>query len=84
MDPGSKGHNVPFTTNFFALHLALLSVGENMMPMGYWTVVSKDPFRFLISMGVGNYSMGLLQTYKEAALHFMPWSERRKSSVRVG
>ncbi len=83
MVPRSKGHNVPFTANFFPLHLALLTVGENMMPMGYWTVVSKDPFRFLISMGVGNHSLSLLQTHKEAALHFMPWSDREKV-VRAG
>ena len=50
----------PFAAKFFPLHLALLTVGENMMPMGYWTVVSKDPFRFLISMGVGNYSLEIM------------------------
>ena len=83
MNSGSTAHNVPFTANFFPLHLALLTVGENMMPMGYWTVVSKEPFRFLISMGVGNHSLSLLQKYKEAALHFMPWSERERV-VRAG
>jgi len=54
-----------------------------MTPMDYWTVVSKEPFRFLISMGVGNHSLGLLQKYKEAELHFMPWSEWEKV-VRAG
>ncbi|MFN2221792.1 MAG: flavin reductase [Candidatus Promineifilaceae bacterium] len=54
-----------------------------MMPMGYWTVVSKDPFRFLISMGVGNHSLSLLKKYQEAALHFMPWSDRHRV-VRAG
>jgi flavin reductase (DIM6/NTAB) family NADH-FMN oxidoreductase RutF len=73
----------PFAAKFFPLHLALLSVGDNMMPMGYWTVVSKDPFRFLISMGVGNHSLTLLKRYQEAALHFMPWSERQRV-VRAG
>jgi flavin reductase (DIM6/NTAB) family NADH-FMN oxidoreductase RutF len=48
------------------------------MPMGYWTVISKDPFRFLICMQVGNHSLTLLKKYKEAALHFMPWSERQR------
>ena len=75
--------NSPFSTQFFPLHLALLTVGENMMPMGYWTLISKDPFRFLISMGVGNHSLGLLKKYKEAALHFMPWSDRERV-VRAG
>lgn len=73
----------PFTSLFFPLHLALLTVGENMMPIGYWTVISKDPFRFLISMGVGNHSLLLLKKTKEAALHFMPWEERERV-VRAG
>lgn len=70
--------NAPFSTRFFPLHLALLSVGENIMPIGYWTVISKEPFRFLISMGVGNHSLILLKKYKEAALHFMPWGDRER------
>ena len=49
-----------------------------MMPLGYWTVVSKDPFRFLISMGVGNHTLKLLKEYQEAALHFMSWSDREQ------
>lgn len=73
----------PFAAKFFPLHLALLTVGENMMPLGYWTVVSKEPFRFLLSMGVGNYSLHLLKECQEAALHFMPWSERQRV-VRAG
>lgn len=73
----------PFAAMFFPLHLALLTVGDNMMPLGYWTVVSKDPFRFLISMGVGNYSLTLLEKHQEAALHFMPWSDRHRV-VRAG
>lgn len=75
--------NSPFEAKFFPLHLALLTVGDNMMPLGYWTVVSKEPFRFMISMGVGNYSLGLMKKYGEAGLHFMPWSQREKV-VRAG
>jgi flavin reductase (DIM6/NTAB) family NADH-FMN oxidoreductase RutF len=75
---GSNRETAPFTPTFFPLHVALLSVGENIMPIGYWTVISKNPFRFFISMGVGNHSLLLLKKYKEAALHFMPWSERHK------
>ena len=73
MLPGKGAQTAKFDTRFFPQHLLLLSVGENLMPMGYWTVVSKDPFRFLICMGVGNHSLLLLKKYKEAALHFMPW-----------
>jgi hypothetical protein len=65
-----------FNTRYFPLHLALLSVGENFHPIGNWTVISKDPFRFLLAEGVGNHSLVLLKKYKEAALHFFPWSER--------
>lgn len=75
--------NAPFTPAFFPVHLALLTVGENIMPIGFWTVISKDPFRFLISMGVGNHSLTLLKKFKEAALHFMPW-EARERVVRAG
>lgn len=83
MFPGPAIKTAPFDAHFFPQHLALLTVGENMMPMGYWTAISKDPFRFLICMGVGNYSLTLLKKYREAALHFMPWSERERV-VRAG
>jgi len=46
----------------------LITVVENMRPMGYWTVISNDPFRVLISTGVGKHSLGLLKMYKEAAV----------------
>ena len=67
-----------FNTKFFPQHIALLSTGENFMPMGYWTVISKDPFRFLICMQLGNYSLELIRRNKEAALHFFPWKHRQK------
>lgn len=83
MQSTSTSDNAPFSDKFFPLHLMLLTVGENMMPMGYWTVISKEPFRFLISMGVGNHTLLLLKKYGEAALHFMPWGERERV-VRAG
>lgn len=83
MHHNTASQTEPFAAKFFPLHLALLTVGENMMPLGYWTVVSKDPFRFLISMGVGNHSLKLLKETREAALHFMPWSDRQRV-VRAG
>ena len=70
--------SAPFNAKFFPQQVLLLSVGENMMPMGYWTVISKEPFRFLICMQLGNYSLELLREYREAALHFMPWSDRER------
>lgn len=79
----SSQATAPFKSAFFPLHLALLTVGENMMPIGYWTVISKKPFRILLSMGVGNHSLLLLKKHREAALHFMPWSERERV-VRAG
>ena len=83
MQPDAEPQNAPFDTRFFPQHVTLLTVGENMMPMGYWTVISKDPFRFLICMQLGNHSLILLKKYKEAALHFLPWSERQRV-VRAG
>ncbi len=65
-----------FNSRYFPLHLALVSVGDNFFPMGNWMVIGKDPFRFLLAMGVGNHSLTLLKKHKEAALHFFPWSER--------
>jgi flavin reductase (DIM6/NTAB) family NADH-FMN oxidoreductase RutF len=76
-------NTAPFNTKFFPQHVLLLSTGENMMPMGYWTVISKDPFRFLICMQLGNYSLGLLRKNREAALHFFPWKDRQRV-VRAG
>ena len=76
-------NTAPFNTKFFPQHILLLSTGENMMPMGYWTVISKDPFRFLVCMQLGNYSLDLLRKYKEAALHFFPWADRERV-VRAG
>ena len=70
--------SAPFDADFFPQQVLLLSVGENMMPMGYWTVISKEPFRFLICMQLGNYSLELLRQHREAALHFMPWSDRER------
>jgi flavin reductase (DIM6/NTAB) family NADH-FMN oxidoreductase RutF len=73
----------PFNARFFPQHVLLLTVQENMIPMGYWTVISKEPFRFLICMQLGNHSLELLRRYREAALHFMPW-EMRQQVVRAG
>lgn len=67
-----------FNTKFFPQHITLVSVGDNIMPMGYWTVISKEPFRFLICMQMGNYTFELIRKYHEAALHFFSWSEKEK------
>lgn len=70
--------SAPFDAQFFPQQVLLLSAGENMMPMGYWTVISKEPFRFLVCMQLGNYTLDLLRQHREAALHFMPWSDRER------
>ena len=70
--------SAPFNAKFFPQQVLLLSVGENMMPLGYWTVISKEPFRFLVCVQLGNYSLELLWEYQEAALHFMPWIDRER------
>jgi len=78
MPINSSQPSAPFNARFFPQHVLLLSVAENMMPMGYWTVISKEPFRFLICMQLGNYTLELLREYRETAVHFMPWSERER------
>lgn len=67
---------IPYSTGCFPLQLAVLSCGENFHPLGYWTVVSKQPFRFLVCIGLGNHTLQLLREHNEAALHFFPWSAR--------
>jgi flavin reductase (DIM6/NTAB) family NADH-FMN oxidoreductase RutF len=74
---------VPYNTQYFPLHLAFLTVADNMMPIAHWMVVSKEPFRFLIAMQLGNHSLTLLRKHLEAAIHFMPWSDRERV-VRAG
>lgn len=78
MYPPQNTPTAKFNTQYFPLHVALLSVENNLMPMGHWMVISKDPFRFLLAMGVGNHTLTLLRKHKEACLHFLPWSERER------
>ncbi len=78
MPTESPAETAPFNANFFPQHVLLLTVGENMMPMGYWTVISKEPFRFLICMQLGNYTLDLIREYREAAIHFISWSDRER------
>jgi len=73
----------PHNTHYFPLHLAFLTVGDNMMSIAHWMVISKDPFRTLFAMQLGNHSLTLVCKYQEAALHFMPWSNRKRV-VRAG
>lgn len=74
---------VPYNTQYFPLHLAMLTCGENLMPIAHWMVISKEPFRFLIAMQLGNHTLTLLRKHREAAMHFMPWSDRERV-VRAG
>jgi flavin reductase (DIM6/NTAB) family NADH-FMN oxidoreductase RutF len=74
---------IPYNTQYFPLHLAFLTVGENMMPIAHWMVISKEPFRFLIAIQLGNHSLTLLRKFQEAAIHFMPWGDRERV-VRAG
>ncbi|MFN4070211.1 MAG: flavin reductase family protein [Thermus caldifontis] len=68
--------NAPYRSFFYPMHLALLSVGENFMPLAWWTPVSKEPFRFLFAMDRKNHTLSLLRELEEAALSFLPWEER--------
>ncbi|MDM7325304.1 MAG: flavin reductase family protein [Thermus sp.] len=68
---------------FYPMRLALLSVGENFMPLAWWTPVSKKPFRILFAMDRGNHTLTLLRELGEGALCFLPWEER-EWVVRAG
>jgi len=63
--------NASYSTHYFPQHVALLTVGENLMPIGHWTVISKDPFRLLLAMEMGNYSFELLKIWG-GWLSFLP------------
>lgn len=71
------------STGYFPLQLAVISCGENFHPVGYWTVISKEPLRFLISIGNGNHTLGLIRKIGEVGLHFFGW-EHREWIVRSG
>ncbi len=40
MLPPNAPRNAPFEACYFPLHLSLLTVGENMLPVGNWMVIS--------------------------------------------
>jgi flavin reductase (DIM6/NTAB) family NADH-FMN oxidoreductase RutF len=67
-----------YQASFYPKHLALLAVGKNVMPLAWWTPISKEPFRLLIAMDRRNHTLDLLRTYREAVLHLMPWRERNR------
>ena len=79
----SNSKNAPYSTQYFPQHVALLTVGENLMPIGHWTVISKEPFRLLLAMELGNYSYELLKKNGKAGFHFFPWKDRYKI-IRAG
>jgi flavin reductase (DIM6/NTAB) family NADH-FMN oxidoreductase RutF len=72
-----------YYSGFYPMHLALLTVADNLMPMAWWTPISKEPFRMLIAMDRKNHTLNLLREHQEAVLNFLPWSER-EFVVRAG
>jgi flavin reductase (DIM6/NTAB) family NADH-FMN oxidoreductase RutF len=72
-----------YYSGFYPMHLALLTVASNLMPMAWWTPISKEPFRFLVAMDRKNHTLSLLREHREAVLNFLPWTERERV-VRAG
>ena len=72
-----------YYAGFYPMHLGLLSVERNVLPVAWWTPVSKAPFRFLVAIDRTNHSLDLLRTHREAVLHFFPF-ERWQAVVRAG
>ncbi len=61
---------------FYPMRLALLCVERNFLPIAWWTPVSKAPFRMLLAIDRKNHTLELIRESQEAALTFLPWSER--------
>jgi flavin reductase (DIM6/NTAB) family NADH-FMN oxidoreductase RutF len=78
-----RGRCSVYYSGFYPMHLALLTVANNLMPMAWWTPISKEPFRFLIAMDRKNHTLSLLRESQEAVLNFLPWTERERV-VRAG
>lgn len=72
-----------YYSGFYPMHLALLTVARNLMPLAWWTPISKEPFRVLIAMDRKNHTLNLLRQHREAVLNFLPWAERERV-VRAG
>ena len=72
-----------YYSGFYPMHLALLTVTSNLMPIAWWTPISKEPFRLLIAMDRKNHTLSLLREHREAVLNFLPWIERERV-VRAG
>jgi flavin reductase (DIM6/NTAB) family NADH-FMN oxidoreductase RutF len=72
-----------YYSGFYPMHLTLLTVTSNLMPMVWWTPISKEPFRLLIAVDRKNHSLNLLREHREGALNFLPWTERERV-VRAG
>lgn len=72
-----------YDSSFYPMHLALLAVRDNLMPIAWWTPISREPFRVLLAMDRRNWSLDLLRETREAALHFMPFRDWERV-VRAG
>jgi hypothetical protein len=79
----SVGGSPVYYSGFYPMQLALLTVADNLMPLAWWTPISKAPFRLILAIDEKNHSLNLIRTYREAALHFLPWAERERV-VRAG
>jgi flavin reductase (DIM6/NTAB) family NADH-FMN oxidoreductase RutF len=72
-----------YFSGFYPMHLGLLSAGSNVMPIAWWTPISKEPFRILLAIDRGNHTLQLLREHGEAALHFFSYDDRERV-VRAG
>ncbi len=79
--PAARGAR--YYSGFYPMHLGLLAVATNVMPIAWWTPISKEPFRFLLAIDRKNHSLDLIREHREAVLHFLPF-DRRASVIRAG
>ena len=72
-----------YTSAFYPMQLAVVTVGDNPFAAAWWMPISKEPFRFAIAVDRGNHSLGLLREHGEAALNLLPFAKWKKV-VRTG
>ena len=68
-----------YTSAFYPMQLAVVTVADNPFAAAWWTPISKEPFRFALAVDRSNYSLDLLREHGEAALNFLPFEKWKKA-----
>lgn len=60
---------------------ALLTCGNNIMPLAWHMPISKEPFRYAVAVRSENYTHGLIKKNREFALNFLDVSYQHAYQV---